>query len=373
MAIAISDNYKYLGKKPNFSRDLFATVDEMVAISENYLPSVFECNVTEDGKRYRYNVANEVDPVLGKWRVVGDNEDLDLADEIDPSTEPVEDDKNRIASVYAVQSIEYAKHSHIYREENKDKYFKLIENDDGELEIGFEPVSSDGGTAETTTYEFENDSVSYSNVKEVLDDYLAEKYYVAPSITSFTAFGSGSYEVGYTLTGTTFNWAYNKGMTSQSLTDCPDVSEDTLLRTAYLGSLNITSATPYTKTYTLSAGDGKNSVTKSVSFQWQYRVYYGVTEKPNAWGETPLSKLSSKLGGYTGTYSIRAMSSTERFFIVIPNALRSSATLDIKINGFTIVMEKLSSFNFTNQYGVELQYNVYYITDAYTESASGTV
>ena len=70
MGISILDNFDYRAGKPNFTRDLFATVEEMVAFPEMYLPSVFECNVTDTGDRYRYNVNNDVDPVTGKWRLV---------------------------------------------------------------------------------------------------------------------------------------------------------------------------------------------------------------------------------------------------------------------------------------------------------------
>ena len=70
MAVSILDNWDYRGKKPDFGRNLFETIDEMVAFSENYLPAVYECNVVENGNRYRYNVSNIEDPILGKWRLV---------------------------------------------------------------------------------------------------------------------------------------------------------------------------------------------------------------------------------------------------------------------------------------------------------------
>lgn len=70
MGISILDNFDYRAGKPNFTRDLFATVEEMVAFPEMYLPSVFECNVVDTGDRYRYNINNDVDPVTGKWRLV---------------------------------------------------------------------------------------------------------------------------------------------------------------------------------------------------------------------------------------------------------------------------------------------------------------
>lgn len=78
MAISLLDNIAIKKKSPNVERDLFATIADMAAFNENYLPDIFECNVIEDGNRYRYNRTNIVDPKLGKWRLVkgGDGSDL---------------------------------------------------------------------------------------------------------------------------------------------------------------------------------------------------------------------------------------------------------------------------------------------------------
>ena len=69
MGISIIDNFDYRAGKPNFTRDLFENIEEMVAFPEMYLPTVFECNI-KSGDRYRFNSNNEVDPILGKWRLV---------------------------------------------------------------------------------------------------------------------------------------------------------------------------------------------------------------------------------------------------------------------------------------------------------------
>ena len=68
--ISVLDQFDYRGKKQNFKRDAFDTIADMVAFSENYLPPVFETYCYEDGNKYRYRETNDVDPVLGKWRVV---------------------------------------------------------------------------------------------------------------------------------------------------------------------------------------------------------------------------------------------------------------------------------------------------------------
>lgn len=70
MAISLLDNIAIKKKSPNVERDLFATIADMAAFNENYLPDVFECNVIEDGNRYRYNRTNIVDETFGRWRKV---------------------------------------------------------------------------------------------------------------------------------------------------------------------------------------------------------------------------------------------------------------------------------------------------------------
>ena len=46
--ISTLSGFDYRGQQPNFSRDMFTTVAEMVAFSENYLPDVFITQVVEN-------------------------------------------------------------------------------------------------------------------------------------------------------------------------------------------------------------------------------------------------------------------------------------------------------------------------------------
>ena len=80
MAISLLDNIAIKKKSPNVERDLFATIADMAAYNENYLPDVFECNVIEDGNRYRYNRTNIVDETLGRWRKVEGGGGAELID-----------------------------------------------------------------------------------------------------------------------------------------------------------------------------------------------------------------------------------------------------------------------------------------------------
>ena len=76
--ISVLSGFDYRGQLPNFSRDLFPTVADMVAFNENYLPDVFITQVTENGKTYKYQRSNIVDADLGKWRELEGGGSADL-------------------------------------------------------------------------------------------------------------------------------------------------------------------------------------------------------------------------------------------------------------------------------------------------------
>lgn len=71
MAISLIDNLKIQNQKSNVERDCFKTISDMVSYSPNYLPNLFHAMCEETGKMYVYNVNNDTDPVLGRWREYG--------------------------------------------------------------------------------------------------------------------------------------------------------------------------------------------------------------------------------------------------------------------------------------------------------------
>ena len=71
MAISLIDNLKIQNKKQNVERDSFVSIADMVAYSPNYLPNLFHTMCEETGKMYVYNINNDIDPILGKWREYG--------------------------------------------------------------------------------------------------------------------------------------------------------------------------------------------------------------------------------------------------------------------------------------------------------------
>lgn len=71
MAIIIGDNFNYQGKKPNFTRDSFKTLEAMRTASESLYDEGHLSFCEEDKKTYKYLSTNEDDVTTGKWREFG--------------------------------------------------------------------------------------------------------------------------------------------------------------------------------------------------------------------------------------------------------------------------------------------------------------
>lgn len=128
MAISLLDNMDYRGQKPNFSRDLFESIEDMKNFSENYLPDVFIAICKEDGLQYKYNRSNEIDETLGKWRPVENGGSADL---INYYTKTQIDDllKEKVDTETGKQLTE-----EIFTTEEKEKLADLENYDDTALE-----------------------------------------------------------------------------------------------------------------------------------------------------------------------------------------------------------------------------------------------
>ena len=79
--IQVADNFNYRGKKPNFDRDSFDTLQDMKNYSENSLDNGHISYCKETDKHYKFNSNNQSDPTTGKWveqheAVPADEEDI---------------------------------------------------------------------------------------------------------------------------------------------------------------------------------------------------------------------------------------------------------------------------------------------------------
>lgn len=79
--IQVADNFNYRGKKPNFDRDSFDTLQDMKNYSENSLDDGHISYCKETDKHYKFNSNNQSNPTTGKWveqheAVPADEEDI---------------------------------------------------------------------------------------------------------------------------------------------------------------------------------------------------------------------------------------------------------------------------------------------------------
>lgn len=79
--IQVADNFNYRGKKPNFDRDSFDTLQSMKNYSDNNIDEGHISYCIETDKHYKYNSSNDIDSTTGKFRqftegILPDEEDI---------------------------------------------------------------------------------------------------------------------------------------------------------------------------------------------------------------------------------------------------------------------------------------------------------
>ena len=81
MSTNLTDNFLYKGKKPLDDRQLFKTKADMKAFPESALPTLYDAFCEEDGNKYVFNKANEINEETGKWRIFkgGSDSSVDLS------------------------------------------------------------------------------------------------------------------------------------------------------------------------------------------------------------------------------------------------------------------------------------------------------
>lgn len=240
----------------------------------------------------------------------------------------------------------------------------LSVGDDGNIRLA-EP-STLGGSAELVAYE-NTDYPELTNVSLALKNILGKIYYVAPKINSFTCSANSEYEIGTTLSENTivFEWATNKEVTGQTLTDCTITATD---RTT-----TFSSPLSSTKTFVLTISDSENSATASKKISFLPKIYYGSTTEPTngeynsafALGLSNSVLASSSKRDYSFTCG-----SGEYSYIVCPTSMTFST---IWVNGFQADIQKITTISLTNESGHTQSYDVLRFTNSGLGSFTGTV
>ena len=339
MAISLIDNLKIQNKKQNVERDSFATIADMVSYSPNYLPNIFHAMCEETGKMYVYNVNNDEDPDLGKWRVLegsgGGTADVPIekikvngelqtpVNKVVDITVPDAYDDTDIRAELA--NINTSLDGKLDKTFTGDDVANKILSTDKDGNVVLKNGGSGEGTAETTTYT-NADYPSYTNVDLALDALFSKVYYVKPTCSLSASKAGGTFEMGTTITAPiTFTWTTNKAITSQTLTGC--TLTDASVRTAIYNT-NVTTD----KTFTLSVSDGKNSASSSVSYKFLNNIFWGSAATAETYDSAFIRALSNKklASAVKGTYSFNIASGEYGFWAVPSNMTISS----VWIGGF---------------------------------------
>lgn len=216
--------------------------------------------------------------------------------------------------------------------QNINKLYKLINN-----------------SADNINYQNSNYPL-WTNVKKTLDGIIAKIDYIKPEITSFTSTAQAVYEVGQRVSNIVFNWTTNKNVTTQTLTDCT-INADS--RTA-----TYTNEISSNKTFTLTVGDGQNTVSKSISIAFRNKIYYGSSVIPSNFNSAFILGLSKKqfATGKSGSFSI-TVGSNEYGFIAFPSSFGTLSS--VKIGGFDTDVTSCGNISFTNSSGGVATYSIY--------------
>ena len=215
----------------------------------------------------------------------------------------------------------------LHTHENKEVLDLLSESDTGKLQYNGVTIGGAGGASTADAVEYVNDAISVTNVEDALNKLIADYYYVAPSITSFTATPAGGvFETGTVITAPTFNWSYNKDIATQTLTDCT-LTDETVRTATY--DTDITT----NKTFTLSASDGTNNVSKSISYTFVSPYYVGVSTT-NTLTETDVIALTKKIET-KGSKTINYTTSQSYMVFAYPSSYGAIKSV-IDQNGFNV-------------------------------------
>ena len=193
--------------------------------------------------------------------------------------------------------------------------------------------------------------VSYNETYPTVEAALDALLYVAPSITSFST-GLSTQEVGASVSSVTFTWAFNKTMTTIEIT--PDVGTVTGTRHVYTPATPITS----TKTFTLRAGDGRNTATRTATITFSPRMFWLVSDQEVIGQDERLSDSASSalVSGRTTTRTFNC-SGGKYIYFAIPKSMCSG--IRFVVNGLTTTFVMTQMDDFVNSRGANVPMNIY--------------
>ena len=200
--------------------------------------------------------------------------------------------------------------------------------------------------------------------KQMIDDLS----YVQIAINSISATNSDN-EIGSTVQATTVTWALNKEPKTQKIKFSSEAEEslETDERSkAYTGK-NVTSNSIIKLTVT---DERDASVSKQVTIQFRPKVYYGVSNDPNALESDAINALTGALASSKArTFSANA-GEGEHIVYIIPS---SFGTPTFNVGGFDGGFKKTKTIEHTNASGYKQNYDIWQSVQPGLGSTSVTV
>lgn len=199
-------------------------------------------------------------------------------------------------------------------------------------------LSSSGVTADKVGY-------GDQSVKDVLDQLL----YVPIAINSFNN-NVGTVEMGQTVTDVQLTWSFNKTPTTVTLgKDAQDVNSKGVTLTKQTITANTT--------FTLTAGDGKNTATKQTWITFLNGVYYGVgTATGDAINKDFVAGLTKVLSDSIGRDFTATADADSYIYYAFPHRL---GTPKFFVGGFEGGFTLAKTFDYQNPSGYTESYDVY--------------
>lgn len=198
-------------------------------------------------------------------------------------------------------------------------------------------------------------SEDIEQMKQDIEDILAELNYENIDITGFSCPGAGVYEIGTSVAAPTITWSLNKEPASQNLNG--EALGVAVRSKAYTGSIATN------KTYTLNVTGQKGETDKaSESFTFYNGVYYGALPVDAAIDSATILTLNKKVQGTRGVTFKVSPTSDVRVAYAIP--VSGYGTPSFKLdNGFAVDMYRLEDpIQFENSLGYTTAYYVWLST-----------
>jgi hypothetical protein len=295
----------------------------------------------------------------GNLALVNPQSTIDLSDTVSKTNDVVdtysgqEVDKTKIPNLGAIDALKAlvdtsvsGKVSTAQGIANEGKILQV--NSSGDLEL-VDIGSAVGTDASDVSYT----NASYptlTNVQLALSNILDQINYVPISIDSLSVVPSALvYEVGTEISELVFNWTLNKTPTSQTFNG---TSMGNDIRTYTYDTTFSTN-----KTFTLNVSDSTKSAQKSISIQFQRKIYWGNSSTTSDFNsafilDLPNEKFSStNRGTFSGTCG-----NGEYFYICYPSTM--SAITSFWISGFEYEVEDCGVISFTNASGNSSSYRI---------------